>query len=251
MLLPGGVLPARLAYGSLIETIGDDGEAVTKELELYAGDSPPTGYSLDHELAGVLREAGARGWERFHLVGYSAGGAAALAFTARHPDRVLSLALLEPAWAGNWDLSPAEQAVWEEYFRLLDSSDEDFMQGFVRLELREGVEPPPPAAGDRPPWMATRPPGLRVLIRSFRTYDLARESLERFSRPVYFALGALSNPDQYEELAKRLGRVFPDFELEVFEKRHHFDPPHRLEPERLAASLRALWRRASLASGQA
>jgi len=31
---------------------------------------------------------------------------------------------------------------------------------------------------------------------------------------------------------------------EVFEERHHFDPPHRIEPERLASSLRALWRRA-------
>jgi hypothetical protein len=38
--------------------------------------------------------------------------------------------------------------------------------------------------------------------------------------------------------------VFPDFELEVFAERHHFDPPHRIEPERLANSLMTLWRRA-------
>jgi hypothetical protein len=38
--------------------------------------------------------------------------------------------------------------------------------------------------------------------------------------------------------------VFPDFELEVFAQRHHFDPPHRREPERLARSLESLWRRA-------
>jgi hypothetical protein len=38
--------------------------------------------------------------------------------------------------------------------------------------------------------------------------------------------------------------VFPDFELERFEERHHFDPPHRIEPERLADSLKRLWRRA-------
>jgi len=30
----------------------------------------------------------------------------------------------------------------------------------------------------------------------------------------------------------------------VFEERHHFDPPHRIEPEKLARSLRALWERA-------
>jgi hypothetical protein len=48
----------------------------------------------------------------------------------------------------------------------------------------------------------------------------------------------------YGELAARLARVFDDFTLEVFEERHHFDPPHRTEPERLARSLRALWQRA-------
>jgi pimeloyl-ACP methyl ester carboxylesterase len=245
MLLPGGVLPAELAYGSLIAALGDDAEAITKDLELYAGDTPPDDYTLDHEIAGVLRETGARGWDSFHLVGYSAGGAAALAFTARHPDNVLSLALLEPAWAGNWDLSPAEERVWEEYERLMESSAEQFMEGFVRLELREGVEPPAPPAGDPPPWMATRPPGLKALMRSFQTYDLTRESLEQFSGPVYFALGALSNPDQYGELARRLGGVFRDFQLEVFDERHHFDPPHRVEPERLADSLKALWQRAA------
>jgi pimeloyl-ACP methyl ester carboxylesterase len=100
LLLPGVVLPAALAYGALIGALGDDVDAVAKELELYAAPEPPADYSLDHEVAGVLREADARGWERFHLVGYSGGGAAALAVAARHPERLSSLALLEPAWAG-------------------------------------------------------------------------------------------------------------------------------------------------------
>jgi hypothetical protein len=39
--------------------------------------------------------------------------------------------------------------------------------------------------------------------------------------------------------------VFPDFTLDVFAERHHFDPPHRVEPERLAGSLRAIWARGS------
>jgi hypothetical protein len=42
-------------------------------------------------------------------------------------------------------------------------------------------------------------------------------------------------------MADRLSRVFRDFTLEVFEERHHFDPPHRIEPERVASSLRDLW----------
>jgi len=247
ILLPGGILPADLAYGALIDALDDEVEAVAKDLELYAGDEPPVAYSLDDEVAGVAREADARGWERFHLVGYSGGGAAALAAAGRHPDRLLSLALLEPAWAGNWDLSEAEQAMWREFEKLDALSPDEFMSAFVRLELRPGVAPPAPPPGPPPPWMAKRPAGIRAFTRTFRTYDLDRESLRRFDRPVYYALGDLSNPDQYGEIAERLSRVFGDFTLEVFEERHHFDPPHRIEPERLARSLNTLWTRAEAA----
>jgi len=243
LLLPGGVLPAELAYSSLIGVLADDADAVTKDLEVYASDAPPDDYTLDHEVSGVLREVDALGWETFHLAGYSGGGAAALACAARHPDRLLSLALLEPAWGGDWDLSPAEQALRREFERLIEDPPEQFMEAFARLQLEPGVEPPAAPAGDPPPWMAKRPAGLRALIETFRNYDLDRDGLERFTRPVYYALGGLSNPDLYAELAKRLGDVFSDFQLEVFEERHHFDPPHRTEPERLADSLRALWGR--------
>jgi pimeloyl-ACP methyl ester carboxylesterase len=157
ILLPGAVLPAEPAYGALITALGEGVDAVAKDLEVYATPEPPEHYSLEVETAGVLREADAHGWERFHLVGYSGGGAASLAFAAARPERLASLALLEPGWAGNWDLSPA---------------------------------------------------------------------------------------DHYGEIANRLSGVFPDFELEGFEERHHFDPPHRIEPERLAKSLKTLWRRA-------
>jgi pimeloyl-ACP methyl ester carboxylesterase len=244
ILLPGIVLPAELAYGALIAALGPDVEAVAKDLEVYATPDPPEDYSLELEIAGVLHEADAHGWERFHLVGYSGGGAASLAFAATRPERLASLALLEPAWAGDWDLSPAEKALRLEFDRLEGVPAEQFMPTFIRLGLKPGVPLPPPPAGDPPPWMAKRPSGIRAIDRAFKRGDVDREALRRFDRPVYFALGALSNPDQYEEIAKRLKGVFPDFELEVFAERHHFDPPHRIEPERLANSLMTLWRRA-------
>src|SRR5439155_4239999 len=118
IMLPGSVLPAEIAYGSLEAALGSDAEVVAKELEVYATDEAPGDYTLDLEVAGVLRDAGAHGWERFHLVGYSGGGAAALAAAAHHPGRLSSLALLEPAWGGRWELSKAEQALWREYDRL-------------------------------------------------------------------------------------------------------------------------------------
>jgi pimeloyl-ACP methyl ester carboxylesterase len=244
ILLPGSVLPGELAYGSLVAELGSATDALVKELEVYATPEAPPDYTLELEVGGVLRDADERGWERFHLVGYSGGGAAALAFAARHSERLASLALLEPAWAGRWDLSPPEQVLWLEYERLEELPPDQFMRTFMRLNVKPGVELPTPPAGDPPPWMAKRPGGIQAFMKTFKTYELDRDALARFDRPVYFALGGLSNPDQFGAIATRLSRVFPDFELEVFEERNHFDPPHRVEPERLADSLRAVWRRA-------
>ena len=249
ILLPGIVLPAEVAFGPLIAALGPGVEAVAKDLEVYATAEPPKDYGLDLEVDGVLREADGRGWERFHLVGYSGGGAASLALAAAAPERLASLALLEPAWAGWWDLTPAETAVWRELEQLEEVPHESFLASFMRLGLRPGVPLPAPPSGDPPPWMAHRPAGIRAILRAFRQGAIDRDALRRFSRPVYFALGGLTNPDQYAEIAMRLRGVFPDFELEVFEERHHFDPPHRIEPERLAAALATLWRRAERSAG--
>jgi pimeloyl-ACP methyl ester carboxylesterase len=245
ILLPGGVLPVELAYRALLEALGERVEAVTKDLEVYAGDEPPAAYGLSAEIEGIRRQADAQHFERFHLVGYSGGGASSLSFTATYPERLLSLALLEPAWAGNTDLSREELALRQQFEEAAAVESPDlFMREFVRLQLRPGSVPPPPPPEPHPPWMAKRPPGLRALMRAFNEYELDLERLRSFRQPVYFALGGKSNPDYYERMAERLGRVFPDFTLERFEERHHFDPPHRLEPKRLAASLLRLWQRA-------
>jgi hypothetical protein len=124
----------------------------------------------------------------------------------------------------------------------------ELMPAFMRANLRAGVELPQPPPGPTPPWMAKRPAGLNALIGAFTTGELGVDALRRFQGPVYFALGALSNPDHYARIAERLAGVFGDFTLEVFEERHHFDPPHRAEPERLAESLRGLWGRAETGS---
>lgn len=246
LLLPGSVLPAGPAYGALIAALharlGDAVQPVTKDLEVYAGPTPPADYSLETEVAGVVRAARELRWDAFHLVGYSGGGAAALAVAARHPELLQSLALLEPAWAGNWGWSSAHRALWKQYAELDRLPPDDFMAGFVRLAVRPGVTAGLPVpGGEQPPWMALRPAGIRALLETFSAYDLDRSALTRFDRPVYFALGGLSNPDDYGEIADRLSGVFPRFRLEVFPGRHHFDPPHRVEPDRVASSLAALW----------
>jgi pimeloyl-ACP methyl ester carboxylesterase len=245
MLLPGVVLPADAAYGGLLAALGADVEAVSKDLEVYREDSPPPDYSLDTEVAGVLQTATALRWSTFHLVGYSGGGAAALAVAAREPARLRSLALLEPAWGGCWGWSREHERLWATYEELAQLPLEQFMPAFMRLQVVPGVELPAPPPGPPPPWMDLRPAGIRAVTRAFATYHLSRDALTAFDRPVYFALGGLSNPDQFGDIAARLASVFPDFTLEVFADRHHFDPPHRMEPERLARSLLRVWARSS------
>ena len=237
-------MPATLAYSDLIDALGSEVEVVAKELEMYAGPEPPRDYTLGHEVDGVLRTATGAGFTRFHLVGYSGGGAASLAFAATHPERLLSLALIEPAWLGNEGLGPEEQSVWREFARIMELPPDQMMPAFVANQLRPGVEPPPPPPGPPPPWMASRPAGLQTFLQTFLSGRLDLDALRKFEQPVLFMLGGRSNPDYYEREAERAREIFPDFTLEVFEERHHFDPPHRIEPERTAVVLEDLWARA-------
>ena len=243
VLLPGGVLPAGPAYGALLAELGTEVDARAKELEVYATEAPPPDYSLATEVAGITRVADDAGFDRFHLVGYSGGGASSLAFAASRPERLLSLALMEPAFAGWQEMTDAERSRFERFRPLLDKDGPEMLAEFQALQLAPGVDPIPPPPGPPPPWMAKRPAALHAMLRTFLASDLDLESLRRFDRPVWFALGGRSNPDYFARMAERLARVFPDFTVDVFPDRHHFDPPHRIEPERLAESLRALWRR--------
>jgi pimeloyl-ACP methyl ester carboxylesterase len=250
ILLPGIVLPAPLAYSALLDALGGGVDARAKELEVYADEEPPPDYGLETELAGILREAESAGFERFHLVGYSGGGAISVAFAARFPDRLLSLALLEPPWIGNERRSEPELCVQDEFERMRQLPADELMRRFVELQLAPGVEPPPPPSGPIPPWMVERPAGIKALTAAFARYPLDLEALGTFPGPVYYALGGRSNPDYYGAMARRLREMFADYRLDTFAERHHFDPPHRAEPERLAGRLLGLWERAPAAARQ-
>jgi len=248
VLLPGAVLPAASAYDALIAALGADVDAHPKDLEVYAGDEPPADYSIATEVAGIARVADDAGFDRFHLVGYSGGGGASLAFAAAHPERLLSLALMEPAFAGWQRMTAPERAHFDRFRPLLDMDDGTMFRAFQALQLAPGVDPPAPPPGPAPPWLAQRLAGLPVLLEAFLTTDLDLDVLQGFAQPVWFAVGGRSHPDYFALMAERLAGVFPDFTIERFPDRHHFDPPHRIEPERVATSLRTLWERAEEAS---
>jgi pimeloyl-ACP methyl ester carboxylesterase len=59
------------------------------------------GWSFELLVWDILAVAEAEGLRRFHLVGESAGGTAALAFAAAHPDRLLSLTVTNTAHQGH------------------------------------------------------------------------------------------------------------------------------------------------------
>lgn len=245
ILLPGGILPARPAYEALLGELGDEVDARAKDLEMYAGSTvPPPGYSLETEVEGILRTAVDAGFETFHLVGYSAGGASSVAFASRYPERLRSLALMEPAWSGREGQTPEEAAVFDRFRAIPSLAADRIMPEFVRTQLANGVEPPPTPPGEPPAWMPSRLLGIGASMAAFDAFQPDLDVFRRFDRPVYFALGGRGNPDLYARMAARLGTVFPDFTLEVYDERHHFDPPHRIEPTRVAAALRDLWSRA-------
>lgn len=243
VFVPGGVMPAAMSYGPLLEVIGDEVQPIVKDLEVYATDTPPADFGLELEIEGIRGAADTTDAKRFHLVGYSGGGAASLAFAAQYPERLLSLALIEPAAIPNAEWMREEADFWEELDHIMSLPPEKRLEPFIRLDLRPGVKMPPLLDGPPPPWMANRPAGLAAFNRAFKVYNMDLERLRHFLQPVYLAIGSLSNPIE-ERKAKTLSTLFPAFRLEIYEGLHHFNPPHRAEPERFAQALRELWTRA-------
>ena len=240
VLLPGVLMPASARYAQLVEAL-DGRDAWPKDLELYAAQQPADDYGIDSEVAGLERLVDARGADRFHLYGHSAGGSIALAFAAKHGDRLLSLALDEPAT----DFSAEDQeliaALWAG--SLEDLAVPQRMETFARAQVRPGVELPPLPSGPPSPGMAARPAGVAAIERAIAGHQIDYPGLRRFAGPVYFSYGSLSNV-RWEMMASRLAVVFRDMETERYEGLHHLNTSHAAEPERVAAALGRLWLRA-------
>jgi pimeloyl-ACP methyl ester carboxylesterase len=247
VFLPGGVTPVAPSYAPLLEELGDEIDPVLKDLEVYEADEPPADYSMALEVDGLRRVADGAGLERFHLVAYSGGGAVALAFAARYPERLTSLALFEPAnLPGRWD--DDERASDR---RLADAMaglpPDQMLAAFTRGHLREGVEPPPTPPGAPPAWMAKRPAGLNAMMRAFAADDTDREAFRACRFPVYYAYGLLT-AEYIVHRAQILAGLLPDLWIEAYPDVHHFGPPQRTQPARYADSLRQLWARAERAA---
>lgn len=240
--LPGGVMPAELRYKPVQAAVGDDFTLHWKDLEVYAGDTPPADYSIQMEVDALVRFADSLGLERFNLLGYSGGGFVSLAFAGAHPERLRSFAVFEPASIPG-PMTPPEADLWTRLEDgLRDAEGERFMQEFTGSQLRPGVvlEPPP---GPAPPWMATRPAGLAAMMRAIPAHPFDREWLRRVEGPVFYGYGALS-AEIWEVRAGLLARLFPDIHVRRFEGIHHFVPADKLYTPQHLQELRDLWTKA-------
>lgn len=248
ILLPGGVLPAALAYRALIEALGNEAMCIPKDLEIYAGDQPQPDYRLDLEIDGVLRAAEEADFARFHLVGYSIGGAVALATAVCHPDRVAGLGLLEFAPMRSLETTPEGDALWRKFERLMTLPAEERSRASASMILKPGTPLPAPRPGPPPPWMAKRPAAMEPLMRAPWFYPLDPDALPRYDGPVYVALGTLSHP-AFERESRRLAELWPQTQIEIYEGLHHMNPPHLADTGRLAKSLLQAWSRSRATEG--
>ncbi|HTM43935.1 MAG TPA: alpha/beta hydrolase [Polyangiaceae bacterium] len=240
VFLPGIIAPAEHRYEPLLHHLTGV-HPILKNLEIYRGDSQPAGYSITTEIEGVLRAANEAGLDRFHLYGHSAGGAIALALALKHPHRVLTLAVDEPA-SDFTELGNADYG-WHEFDNALSMPPKEATAEFLRLQVAPGVALPP-AAEKAPAWMAKRPAGMRAFIAALRAHRVTDEAYRGFTKPVYFTRGSLTHP-RWALMEQRLSRLFPNFTSEIFEGLHHLNTCHSAEPERVAARLTTLWQRSA------
>lgn len=240
--LPGGVNPAALRYAPLTAALGGEADIHLKDLELYAGEQVPAGYSIEQEVEAVARFADGLGLDRFHLVAYSGGGFVALAFAGAHPERLLSLALFEPSGVPG-PAADEERAYLEALRRdLAGLEGGEFMGAFMRLQVRPGVHLARPA-GPPPPWMRLRPAGLAAMMAAMPRHPFERESLRRCEFPVLLGHGELSG--EYEELKVGvLARLLPDVHVRRFPGVHHFVSAEELYTPEHVDLIRGLWARA-------
>jgi pimeloyl-ACP methyl ester carboxylesterase len=243
VFVPGGVTPVGPSYAPLLKEVVEEIEPLLKDLEVYTGDEPPAGYSIQLEVDALERAVNAAKLDTFHLVGYSGGGAVSLAFAAQHPDRLRSLAMFEPANVpGVWE--PFERDEWTGFTAGMETmSPEEMLVSFTRRQLRPGAEPPSQPPGPPPDWMAKRPAGLRAMMRAFEADATDRDALRRCTFPVYLAYGLLTEEFMVRRV-KLLAGLLPDVWIEAYPGIHHFGPPQRTQPAKYAAALRQLWARA-------
>ena len=227
ILLPGIVTPAEIAYGAFMGRFHPDVEPVAKDLEVYATPEPPEDYTLDVEVAGVLREADARGWKRFTSSGTRAGAQRLLAVAATIRSGLRALRCSSPPGPETGTSALPRRRSGASSAGSKASRPTSCRRSRASTSSRCPIPEPPP--GDPPPWMARRPAGIRAINSAFQgAPSTAKRSATSIgpstSRSAPSAI-RLVRRDR-EAVEQRV----PGLRARSVRGRHHFDPPHRSSP---------------------
>ncbi|HHW76397.1 MAG TPA: alpha/beta hydrolase [Xanthomonadaceae bacterium] len=218
---------------------------------------PATGYSIPQmadDLAALLDQLGL---ERVHLLGHSFGGAIALLFASRHPERVRSVILADARLRAlqpyhrlrDWNDWPRWQPILRRAGIELNESEPEggyeLLVAMARAQSRETSALalplfPPSAAGVRGNGTAQR--WLRLqeatsIRQDLRLPDGLTPAVLRAIRPPVLGLYGENSP--VLPTGRALRRLCPHYDLQLVRNAGHFFPLTR--PRRLAhASLRFL-----------
>jgi pimeloyl-ACP methyl ester carboxylesterase len=243
ILCLNGNAPVEDTFAPLARELHGEVALVLKDREVYTR-KPGEDLTLADEVAGVRLAADEHGLASFHLLGYSAGAVVAIAVTAAHPERVKTLALIEPPWIGNDTVRAEATALHDALDHVLTEVPlNQRMIQFRQAIMRPGESPAPLPPGPVPVWASRRAAQGQVLWRAIRTATLEKDRLRSFMAPVYVAVGTRSHPG-FRATAEEVVSVFPHASLDVYDGADHFEI-HTKYAARLAAGLRSLWARVS------
>ena len=175
------------------------------------GEGPGEGYSLRAESEALGRTLDDLGADRFHLVGWSHGGAVALDLALEHPDRIASLTLIEPAayWVarGYGEYGDEVRSYAELFGSFHDPPTEDDLIAFLK---KNGLVPPGQDPRGLPRWPVWSL--MRVALSSLHTVLEHTDDIRRIRSlrdvPVLLVRGREStglNAGGVELIARGLG----------------------------------------------
>ena len=175
---------------------------------------PKFQWSLDAMVDDVRAVADAAGAERLHLVGESTGGTVALAFAARHPERVLSVTVSNGAHQGGAieNLEPWKRIIHEEGMTAWSAH----MMG---RRFFDGAIPEAMWRWYRTQQASADPDAILGAAAMLLGVDL-RPELDRVACPVLL-LHPDSSPFIPVETTAELKRALPDARLQVFPHARH------------------------------
>jgi len=232
----GAVAPATWTYARLQRQLHKEAFLVLKDLEGYA-EPLATDYGLHSEVEAISRLADEAGFQRLHLIGYSAGGSIALAFALAYPERINSLTLIEPAWIGIHTVGEVEIAYLSTVDCAMQLPISERGHALLMAMSAPGTDP---STIPTPDWLLERSAGFGPIWRSFREATLDIKAIESFPAPVYLPVGGKSHP-RFSVAAHWLASTLPRSRVDIYQDQTHLDAPPIRETERFIGALRSLW----------